>query len=126
MTRGLAAVLMMNNYFHDVATAMVIATAGVSWIVIGKAEKTTSLDTRSFYLKIYSYVVTIFRYSLFWLMLGAIPRILTFKVYELREAEIKGLVLPLLVKLIIAFSLVIVGSLMWIKISKRVKLIKNT
>ena len=121
MTKAAAAVLMMNNYFHDVATAMVIATAGISWIVIDRAEKTTELNSQAFYMKVYNIIVKIFIYSLFWLMLGAIPRILTFKYYELKEAQMKGLVLPLLIKLIVAFVLVLAGSIMWINISKRVK-----
>ncbi len=116
-----ASVLMMNNYFHDVATAMVPATAAVAWTVLMLSERAGSKESKDVYLKIYKLVVRIFVYSLFWLMIGAIPRVLTFKAYELKEAQMKGIVTALFAKLIVAFVLVVIGSLMWIKIGRRLK-----
>ncbi len=121
MTEAVASLLMMNNYFHDVATAMVPATAAVAWMLVNLSEQASDEKQQRFYLKIYRLVVKIFVFSLFWLMIGAIPRVLTFKAYELKEAQMKGIVAALLAKVVVAFTLVVLGSVLWIKIGRRVK-----
>ncbi|RMG72150.1 MAG: hypothetical protein D6710_05155 [Nitrospirae bacterium] len=98
---------------------MVPATAVVAWILVGRAERAG--NDRSFYLSVYSVVRKVFVFSLFWLMIGAVPRVLTFRFYELREAELKGIVVALFAKLLLAFMLVLTGSVLWIKIGKRLK-----
>jgi Kef-type K+ transport system membrane component KefB len=121
MNHIVASILMMNNYFHDVATAMVPATAAVAWMLLNMSERATKENEQIVYLRVYKLVVKIFVFSLFWLMIGAIPRVLTFRAYELKEAQMKGIVIALFAKLIVAFVLVVIGSLMWIKIGRRLK-----
>ncbi|NOX20502.1 MAG: hypothetical protein GXO99_04480 [Nitrospirae bacterium] len=121
MTKAVATVLMVNNYFHDLATAMIMATATVTWFIVDKVERAREAKNRLFYIRVYNLMAKIFFYTLIGLMLGSIPRILTFRIFELKEAQIKGQLLPLTAKLGIAFILVMAGSAIWIKITRRVK-----
>lgn len=106
---------MMSNYFHDVATATILALAVTLWLVLKTQERTKS--------EVISYMVRSLRkvmlFCLFWLFGGGVVRILAFSSYEIPEATGKGLLVGLFAKHILAFTLVLSGGIIWQRQIKR-------
>lgn len=126
MTSELGLLIMMNNYLHDVATAMLACSGVVMWIIVRHFRfSTQDAGSTKYFLKIYQSVTKLARFSLSWILIGGIPRIIFYKDFEWANAVGKGQVPALIVKHILAFIFVGAGAYMWLKISKRIKEIKT-
>jgi|Deesub1362A_J573_1020465.scaffolds.fasta_scaffold11695_2 chromate transport protein ChrA len=121
MSPGFATFIMMNNYFHDVATAMIGASAIIMWLILRTYDKEGNTEDTEKILWLYKQMVRILKFSLIWLIVGAIPRALTFRTYEWANAVKKGQMEGLVVKHIIAFLMIIAGSVMWMVVVKKIK-----
>jgi hypothetical protein len=121
MNQTVASILMMNNYFHDVATATIIALGIVVWILLGCIEQPDDVYGVKFFLTLYGGLRKVLFICLLWLVVGGVPRILTFNIFEMAEAAEKGLLAALLTKHVLAFGLIFLGALFWIKLGKRIK-----
>src|SRR6266480_5713893 len=79
---GLGVAVMMNNYFHDVATALLAASAfALHAIVRVQAAMNTPVATL-FFLKTYRILVKFFRFALWWIVIGGVPRTIFFRSFE--------------------------------------------
>ncbi len=126
MSSGLGVVIMMNNYFHDVATALLAASGIVVWIIVKRyfsSEK--GQETTEYFLKIYRSTTKLARFSLAWIIIGGIPRTIFYAEFEWANAVGKGQVTALIVKHIFAFAFVGTGAYMWMMINRKVKGLKN-
>jgi hypothetical protein len=121
MNSWLPVVIMMNNYFHDVATALLAASALVMLFILRIVSR-ESLEPSQVELvkKIYQPTTRVAVFSLIWILLGGVPRTIFFKRYEWRDAANKGIVLALLVKHFLMFSLVLAGFLLWAQVRKKI------
>lgn len=122
MSPGFATFIMMNNYFHDVATAMIGASGFLMYLLIKIYDKE---GQREKLLLLYRWTTIILKGSLIWLIGGAIPRALTFRTYEWANAVNKGQEAGLLAKQMVAFAMITFGSILWIRLSGRMKKIKT-
>jgi hypothetical protein len=118
--------IMMNNYFHDVATALLAASGITMWIIVKKFPHGSDLSVTSFFLKIYEGVTKLAKFSLIWILVGGIPRTLAYREFEWANAVGKEQVPALIVKHLLAFTLVGTGAFLWIKLSRRIKDIKSS
>ncbi|GAB4547277.1 MAG: hypothetical protein Fur0020_15580 [Thermodesulfovibrionia bacterium] len=125
MSQGLAAFIMMNNYFHDVATAMIGASGVVMWLIL--KVYTGGVDKKNLerILWLYKWMKRILIFSVAWLIIGAFPRFLTYKTYEWANAVRKGMVIALMIKYVIALLMIVAGSVIWMIVMRRVKEIKD-
>ena len=112
-----AAAIVLNNYFHDVATALLFTTAVVAWVLERRvAEDASALAAlRAAYPALSRFAV----FALLWIVVGGIPRTIFFPRYEFIPAVDKGLVALLVVKHVVMFAAVVFGGVMWLRIRKR-------
>src|SRR5512135_1039592 len=103
MSQVLSVLLMTNNYFHDVATAMLMASSVTMWVILRQLGDAASPESRSFVISLYSAISKIVTFSLIWIAAGAVPRILTFSTFESAEALAKNRLPGLMATHILAF-----------------------
>ncbi len=117
---------MMNNYFHDVATALLLASGYVIWIIVRRYDDSSKTkETTEYFLKIYGNAVKLAKYSLIWIVLGGIPRTIFYAEFEWANAAGKGQIAALIVKHILVFTFVGLGAHIWIRVNRRVKEIRQ-
>lgn len=125
MSPSLAVFIMMNNYFHDVATAMLVACAIAMRVLLLGYEGNKGPDTKAFFLRLYQGISKIVIASVIWIAAGGALRILTLSSYEWKNAVDKGHTPGLIAKYIIALAMVVAGSFLWISLRKRANKIIN-
>lgn len=126
MSPTLGVLIMMNNYFHDVATALLMASGIVIWVIVrcyDSAIKTR--ETTEYFLRIYNSATKLVRFSLIWIIIGGVPRTIFYTEFEWANAAGKNQIPALLVKHVLAFTFVGIGAYIWLKINRRVNDIKK-
>lgn len=121
MSPELGILIMLNNYFHDVATALLAASGVTMWIVVKRYEKHRNPATLSYFIDLYRGITGLARFALYWILIGGVPRTIFYKDFEWANAAGKGQVPALIVKHILAFTFVGTGAYLWIKLSKKIK-----
>lgn len=124
--------IMLNNYLHDVATAMLASSGVALWIIIKKyekAQKDTNLSlgdgTSLYFLSIYTSMTKVARFSIYWILIGGVPRTLAYRSFEWSNAVGNNQVLALIIQHILAFAFVGTGIHLWLKVNKKIKRIKG-
>ena len=122
-TAGIA--LMMNNYFHDVATALLAASAFALWVLLRRYEAgPRGPDASRYFLEIQRAMAKFARFSLGWIILGGIPRTIWYAEFEWANAAGRGQVAALVVKHVVAFVLVVFGVAFWRRLKARVRVVE--
>lgn len=121
MSPELGILIMLNNYFHDVATALLAASGVTMWIVAKKYEKHKTPDYLPYFIDLYKGITGLAKFSLYWILIGGVPRTIFYKEFEWANAAGKGQIPALIVKHILAFIFVGTGAILWIKLSKKIK-----
>jgi cytochrome c oxidase assembly factor CtaG len=121
MSESAAIVLMMNNYLHDVATALLIASGYVMWVLWKNLSPEAGHDAIRYFVRIYYRITRLSQFSFVWILLFGIPRVIFYKEFEWSNMAGRGQVPALIVKHILAFSLVFTGVALWIKVRKKVR-----
>jgi len=96
--------VILNNYLHDVATAMVISLTVLMLYISGLAGQDSTKETRRLVSGIYRYFARWAGITLAWIIIGGIPRVLAFRKYELIPAQEKGIVNLLVFKHLIPLA----------------------
>lgn len=117
--------IMMNNYFHDVATALLLASSVAMWIIVKRLGDSTERAVVSYFLDIYRGVTRLAKFSLVWIVIGGIPRVIAYKEFEWANAAGKGQIPALIIKHILFFIVVGTGSYFWIKIGRKIRKLKK-
>jgi len=126
MSPAFAVFILMNNYFHDVATAMLLACGIALWVIIKQREGIKDPVAADYFLKLARGINGVAKFSLAWIILAGIPRVLTFKSFEWPNAVEKHHEAGLIAKYAIAVAMMIVGAWLWAKLSKRIREIKSS
>ncbi|MHB1016436.1 MAG: hypothetical protein ACYC2X_00900 [Coriobacteriia bacterium] len=112
--------IVMNNYFHDVATAVLIAAAAIMWVLYRRAlakgpEAIVALRNA------YPQLTTFARWALLWVILGGIPRVFTFNTHDLGavHSDMAYLIPAIAVKHIFEVAAVVAGVVMWQRVKAR-------
>lgn len=126
MDQWLPVIIMMNNYFHDVATALLAASALVMFFIL-RAISGENLDQSKidFIKKIYHTITRVAVFSLIWVLVGGIPRTIFFKRYEWWDAAGKGIIPALLVKHLLMFALVLAGFFLWSQVRRKINILSE-
>ena len=111
--------IILNNYLHDVATAMIISLTLLMTYIARQVDENSPPEKKQFFVKIYRYFSRLAVISLVWILAGGIPRVLAFNRYELLPAGQKGIVPVLIFKHFILFGLVFAGILIWRRIKRK-------
>lgn len=119
---GLSLLVILNNYFHDVATATLLASAVIMWVLGRQAKRAAAGPGERLALAHAYKTLTLFaRGALAWIIIGGIPRTIFFNVAEFIPAAQKNIVPDLMVKHIVLVSAVVAGSVMWVRLGKLAK-----
>ncbi len=126
ITPGLGVAIMMNNYFHDVATALLAASAFVLHAIVrvqaGMGEPAATL----FFLRTYRKMVQFFRFALWWIIVGGIPRTIFYTSFEWANAADKLQVPALMVKHVLMVVLVVWGVYAWRRLKEKVAVLQES
>ena len=119
MSEPFAIFLMINNYLHDVATALLAASGFVVWLLSSEEISGAEPGAGRSLLVIYSKMTRLAWFSLAWIILGGIPRVVYYRDFEWASMAGKGQVAALIVKHIFAFMLVGAGAAIWFRVKRR-------
>ncbi len=117
--------LMMNNYLHDVATALLVASAVALWTMLRRYEASPrGADAARYFLELHRSMARLARFSLAWIVLGGIPRTIWYGEFEWANAAGRGQVHALVVKHVVAFGFVGAGAVLWARLRRRVAAVR--
>ncbi len=113
--------LMMNNYFHDVATGLLMASGFSLWLMANRYSDSGDRAETEYFLRIYTGMTKLAKFSFWWIILAGVPRVVFYKQFEWANAVDKAQVPAIIVKHILAFTFVGGGIYFWHKLNRRVK-----
>jgi hypothetical protein len=114
-----AVLVIMNNYFHDVATATLLAAAVIMWALERRARKGTP-DELVLLGRAYPTLTRFANIALLWVIIGGIPRLITFNTHDL--GAVRGdLGLAIAVKHVVEVGAVVAGAVMWRRVRRRIE-----
>lgn len=113
--------IIMNNYFHDVATAMLFSSAIVMWLLGRKAAADGPAAARWF-AGSYRTLTRIAQFAIVWIVIGGIPRTVWFEQVEWNMADPsnKYLFTALMVKHAVMWIFVVAGVVLWARMRKMI------
>lgn len=117
---GLGVAIMMNNYFHDVATALMLASAVVLHVIVRIQSAMDTPVATLFFIRTYRRMVTFFRFSLWWIIIGGVPRTIFYTSFEWNHFADRLQVPALMVKHVLMATAVIYGVYAWRRLKKKV------
>ncbi len=103
--------IIMNNYFHDVATAVLIAAAIIMGVLARQARAGGPQETAAL-ARAYPTLSRFAIGALVWIVLGGIPRVIFFNTHDL-GAVFDDLATAIIVKHVVELGAVVVGVVMW-------------
>lgn len=121
MSPELGVAIMMNNYFHDVATALLAASGAAMWIMYRHYEKMDEPKPTPYFAALFRSMSRLAVFSLVWILLGGVPRVVFYTEFEWANAAGRSQVPALVVKHVLMFVLVGGGLYAWHQIRKRLK-----
>ena len=110
---GLGIALMMNNYLHDVATALLIGSATAILVMEKVVHRVDEPAGSLFFLTAYGRLTRLFHCALIWIVIGGIPRTIYYTRFEWANAAGKGQIPALVVKHVMMAVLVAIGLVCW-------------
>jgi hypothetical protein len=123
---GLGLAIMFNNYAHDVATALLAASAfALHAIARIQAAENTPAATR-FFLKTYDRMKGILRFALWWIILGGIPRTIFYTSFEWSNAADRLQIPALIFKHVLFVIVVVWGAVAWRRLKRKVEVLRAT
>ena len=125
MSESAGVALMMNNYFHDVATALLLASGIAIWVIYKKLGDSDKPEVREYFLKLYDSMTSLAKFALAWIILGGIPRTYFYTEFEWSHYAGKSQIPALIIKHVLAFVFVSAGAHLWIRIRSKVREIRG-
>jgi hypothetical protein len=119
MSESAAVLLMMNNYFHDVATALLLGSGFAMWLMHKRFVKEGSGDIASI-RAMYLGMSRLALFALVWIIIGGIPRTIYYSEFEWAAAAGRGQVHALIVKHILMFIFLGWGGCLWFRLKKAI------
>jgi len=123
---GLGLAIMFNNYAHDVATALLSASAFTLHAIVRIHEVENSPASTRFFLKCYDMMTKFFRFALWWIVLGGIPRTIFYTSFEWANAADKLQIPALIFKHILFVIVVVWGAIAWKRLKRKVNALRAT
>lgn len=113
--------IMLNNYLHDVATALLLASAFLLWVAarVFRHHPGGVEDPR--FLEIYRRMTLLALGALAWIILGGFVRAWTYREFEWANAAGANQVSVLLAKHVLLGGVVAMGAWGWIRLGRRMR-----
>jgi hypothetical protein len=121
---ALGVLIMMNNYFHDVATGLLVASCVSLYFIMKRYDDSGSRESAEYLLRLYSTMTRVARFSFWWIIIAGVPRTYFYRDFEWANS-VDNLQIPaIIVKHIVVFIFVGTGVYMWQQFSRKVKLVR--
>jgi hypothetical protein len=125
MSPALTTFIAINNFLHDLASGIPLASGVAMWVVVSQYEKTGSSEAGMLMLRLYRGISKIFIVSLLWITFGAIPRILTFTKFESANALSDHNITGLIAMHVTIFAAVMSGTFLWIALTRKIRRLRG-
>ncbi len=116
--------VMMNNYFHDVASAMLII-AVLFMVFMTKDIENASRDVKIYFSDVYKKMSHVIGGTVIFIFMAGIVRTFTYKDFEWANAVGAEQVPAIIVKHLIILFFVVYGIIGWLKLHKKIKKIRE-
>jgi hypothetical protein len=123
---GLGVAIMMNNYLHDMATGLLVGSGFALHTIIRIQASMNTPEATLFFLKTNRQMVKLFKFALWWVILGGIPRTIFYTSFEWANAADKLQIPALAVKHVMMFVAVVWGVVAWRRMQKKVELLRES
>jgi hypothetical protein len=117
---------MMNNYFHDMATGLLVGSGFALHAIIRIQASMNSTEATLFFLKTNRQMVKLFKFALWWVILGGVPRTVFYTSFEWANAADKLQIPALAVKHVMMFAAVVWGVVAWRRMQKKVAVLTES
>lgn len=115
---------MVNNYSHDIATAFLAVSSATLWLLSRGYPGLSDPEGEEFFARIYLVVARLAKYSLAWVLIAGVPRIIFYRQYEWSDSAGDFQVVAIVIKHIVMFSIVGVGAVYWARLDRKVKYLR--
>jgi len=122
---GLGVAIMMNNYFHDMATGLLVGSGFALHAIIQIQRVMDTPEATLFFLKTNQKMVKLFKFALWWVVLGGVPRTIFYTSFEWANAADKLQIPALAVKHVMMFAAVVWGVTAWRRMQRKVAALKE-
>lgn len=112
---------MLNNYFHDFATALMVVCSYSMVLMVRYAENNGGKELKGMVVGIYPNMLHINVGSVIFLFMAGIVRAFTYSEFEWSDAVGNGQVPALIVKHILLFVLFFYGAYLWLGVHKKIR-----
>ena len=123
---GLGVAIMMNNYFHDMATGLLVGSGFALHAIMRIQSSMSTPEATLFFLKTNSHMKKLFKFALWWVVLGGVPRTIFYTSFEWATAADKLQIPALAVKHVMMFAAVVWGIVAWRRMQKKVEQLKES
>ena len=123
---GLGVAIMMNNYLHDMATGLMVGSGFALHAIMQIQRRMDDPQATVFFLKTNQHMVKLFKFALWWVVLGGIPRTIFYTSFEWANAADKLQIPALAVKHVMMFTAVVWGSIAWRRMQKKVAALRDS
>ncbi len=117
----MAIFVMLNNFFHDFAVAVLFACLMVLAFVYRKMAAGAGPELIAFFRDLYRWMSRLIVIAWVWIIVGGIVRTLAYEEYEWMEAAGKGQIIALAVKHVLLVSFVIGGTWLQLRLKRSLK-----
>jgi len=123
---ALGVVIMMNNYFHDVATGLLVASWVALYFTMKRYDESAGRESDLYLLRLYRTLTSIARFSFWWIIIAGVPRTYFYRDFEWANSVDTLQVPAIIVKHVVVFFLVATGVYMWHQFSRKVKMVRQS
>jgi signal transduction histidine kinase len=118
--------VMLNNYFHDLATALLMTSGFAAFYLAKAVEKAKTKEAVNLFAQLFQRFTVIGRIAFVWIIVAGAIRLVAFNTYEWQDAVGKEQVPALIFKHLLLFAVVGAGIYAWRRVSKKVAVIKES
>ena len=117
--------VMMNNYFHDLAAGIVFVCGVTMFLMVKKAAELDTRPAKEIVTAVYPKLVHIIGGSIIFMLFAGTIRTFTYKEFEWANAVGNAQVPAIVVKHIILGGIFFYGIALWIKAHKKIKVMRK-
>jgi hypothetical protein len=124
MTATASILIMTINYSHDIATAFLAVSGMMMFFLSHVYPASAGQESDLFFIRIYEKIRKSARYSLEWILLAGVPRIIFYMQFEWSTMAGDLQVIAIIIKHIVMFLLVGTGIYSWVRLNRKVQSLK--
>jgi len=117
--------VMMNNYFHDLAAGIVFVCGIMMFTMVKVSNNIGSKTAKEIVLGVYPTLVHIIGGSIIFMLFAGVIRTFTYKEFEWANAVGVGQVYAIIVKHVVLGAIFFYGIALWVKAHKKIKDIRR-